>query len=100
MFRQGVETVLFEEEAAPARVVVGHSPAVGASATASWIREALEGRIPLPHPLVNQLACCLFASGYTDDMNQAKAIAAVEARGLTSPERSGAGEGRRSRAVF
>jgi len=87
LFRQGVETVLFEEESAPARVSAGNFPAIDAAATARWIRLALDGRFPLPHPLVNQLACCLHASGYTDDMNQAKAIAAVEAGGLVSTDR-------------
>ena len=47
-------------------------------ATAEWTRRAIAGEIPLPHPLVNQLACCLFVSGYATDMNQAKAIAAME----------------------
>ena len=81
-FRQGESTTLFEEEWAPAKTLPGLPPSIEASATADWIRQALDGRIPVPHPLVNQLACCLFACGYTDDMNQAKAIAAVEAGGL------------------
>ena len=38
----------------------------------------MAGEAPIPHPLVNQLACCLYACGYADDMNQAKAIAAIE----------------------
>ena len=70
-----------------------------AVAGASWLLAgALAGgggkasarQLPVPHPLVNQLACCLYAAGYTEDMNQAKAIAAVEAGGLTpsTPERS------------
>ncbi|SFZ79407.1 DNA-binding protein YbiB [Chitinimonas taiwanensis] len=49
-----------------------------ASATARWIEAVLAGDIPLPTPLVNQLACCLYGIGYVDDMNQAKAIVAVE----------------------
>ena len=61
-----------------------------------WIRQAIAGQVPIPHPLVNQLACCLYASGYTDDMNQAKAIAAVEAGGPTPPPH--AREGARSPA--
>ena len=40
------------------------------------------GHAPLPTPLVNQLACCLYASGYAQDMNQAKAIVAVETGSL------------------
>jgi anthranilate phosphoribosyltransferase len=55
-----------------------------AAATALWTTQVLAGEIPLPMPLVNQLACCLYASGYTQDMNQAKAIAAVEAGGLAA----------------
>ncbi|MNC88628.1 hypothetical protein D3C83_44610 [compost metagenome] len=39
---------------------------------------------PLPLPLVNQIACCLFGAGHTDDMNQAKAVVAVEAGNLAA----------------
>lgn len=49
--------------------------------TVTWIKQALAGEIALPHPILNQLACCLFASGYTKDMHQAKAIAAMTAGG-------------------
>jgi hypothetical protein len=42
----------------------------------------LDKQIPLPKPMANQLACLLFASGYAEDFNQAKAIVAVEATGL------------------
>ncbi len=45
--------------------------------TAAWTRTALAGDVPVPHPLINQLACCLFVCGYAADMSQAKAIAAV-----------------------
>jgi hypothetical protein len=31
---------------------------------------------------VNQIACCLYGAGYTADMNQAKAIAAVQTGSL------------------
>ena len=81
-YRQGEPLALFEEELAPARTLPSEPASIEAAATASWIRQALAGEVPVPHPLVNQLACCLYASGYTDDMNQAKAIAAVEAGGL------------------
>jgi hypothetical protein len=47
-----------------------------------WIKRALAGEAPIPHPLVNQLACCLYVCKYTEDMNQAKAIAAVETGSL------------------
>ncbi len=42
----------------------------------------LDKQIPLPKPIANQLACLLYASGYAEDVNQAKAIVAVEATGL------------------
>jgi len=82
-FRQGEAVVLFEEEMQSARGTLSQLCAVDAVATAAWVKQAMAGQVPIPHPLVNQLACCLYASGYTDDMNQAKAIAAVEAGGLT-----------------
>lgn len=46
-------------------------------ATSRWVRTALAGEVPVPHPLVNQLACCLFVSGYAVDMCEAKAVAAM-----------------------
>lgn len=80
----GTRTALFEEEMGPGKAVHGLLTAVDAHATAVWIRRALAAETPLPHPIVNQLACCLYACGYTDNMNQAKAIAAVEAGGLST----------------
>jgi anthranilate phosphoribosyltransferase len=53
-----------------------------AKATVDWMRSVLDGHSPLPQPLANQLACCLYASGYADDFNQAKAIVALEGNGL------------------
>jgi anthranilate phosphoribosyltransferase len=81
-FDQGDRRVVFEEEAGPVKPAAGLPAAIDAHATAAWIRQALAGDTPIPHPLVNQLACCLYASGYTEDMNQAKAIAAVETGSL------------------
>jgi anthranilate phosphoribosyltransferase len=81
-FQRGVRQLLFEEEAGPVRPVAGLPAGIDAHATAQWMRLALAGEAPIPHPLVNQLACCLYACGYTDDMNQAKAIAAMEAGSL------------------
>jgi len=83
LFRQGEAVTLFEEEMQSVRGTQTQPCAVDAAATAGWVKQAMAGQVPIPHPLVNQLACCLYASGYTDDMNQAKAIAAVEAGGLT-----------------
>ena len=88
-FRRGVRQTLFEEEAGPVRPVAGLPAGIDAHATAQWMRLALAGAAPIPHPLVNQLACCLYACGYTDDMNQAKAIAAVEAGSLAPGAQGG-----------
>ena len=81
-FEHGERIVLFEEEAGPAKPIAGLPVSLDAHATAAWTRQALDGGAPIPHPLVNQLACCLYVSGYTEDMNQAKAIAAVETGSL------------------
>ncbi len=51
-------------------------------ATADWMRRVLAGECAIPAPLANQLACCLYAAGYVDDFNQAKAIVAVEGSGI------------------
>lgn len=75
---RGERLVLFDEEAGPVGPVAGLPANIDAHATAAWIRQALDGGAPIPRPLINQLASCLYLCGYTDDMNQAKAIAAVE----------------------
>ncbi len=98
-FHEGDSSVLFEEEILSARATLSHPSAIDASATAGWVRQAMAGQVPIPHPLVNQLACCLFSSGYTDDMNQAKAIAAVEAGGLTPQAHGRSGDGGHTRVL-
>lgn len=76
--------LLFEAECGPVRSMPSLPKASSASTSAAWIKQAISGQIPLPLPLVNQLACCLYGTGYAQDMNQAKAIAAVEAGGLAA----------------
>ena len=80
-FNDGGHQTLFEAEPLPVAPsglrgsrLPGHADA---KSTARWIREALSGKEPLPPPITNLLACCLFGAGYTDDFNQAKAIVAV-----------------------
>lgn len=51
-----------------------------AKTTAQWTLKVLDGSLPLPLPLANQLVCCLFASGYARDFNEAKALVAVESK--------------------
>lgn len=80
----GVVDVLFEAEHESLRSLPNLPDAADAVSTAKWIRRILDKQIPLPKPIANQLACCLFASGYAEDFNQAKAIVAVEATGLAT----------------
>jgi anthranilate phosphoribosyltransferase len=78
----GMVDVLFEAEHESLRALPDLPDAADAACTAQWIRRVLDKQAPLPKPIANQLACCLFASGYAEDFNQAKAIVAVEATGL------------------
>ncbi len=76
--------VLFEAEGAALKQPATLPVATDAHSAAAWIRRAMAGEVPLPLPLVNQIACCLYGAGYTDDMNQAKAIVAVETGSLAA----------------
>ena len=83
-FHDAAAQVLFEAEVGPGKMTPTLPQAVDAATTAAWIKGVLVGETPVPLPLVNQLACCLFGSGYTNDMNQAKAIVAVETGSLAA----------------
>jgi anthranilate phosphoribosyltransferase len=84
--------LLFEQEHG-ALECADHGESVEARATASYIGKILEGLLPTPLAIVNQLACCLYACGFTDDyndvkdsnhakdFNHAKALAAVQTHG-------------------
>ena len=56
-------------------------PAIDARATGAWIASVMRDHSPLPLPVRNQLAVCLYAAGYTDDLNQARAITAINGFG-------------------
>ena len=56
-------------------------PALDARATGAWIDQVMREHLPLPLPLRNQLAVCLYAAGYTEDLNQARAITAINGFG-------------------
>lgn len=56
-------------------------PALDARATGAWISEVMHDHVSLPLPIRNQLAACLYASGYTEDLNQARAITAINGFG-------------------
>jgi anthranilate phosphoribosyltransferase len=81
-FRDGGSDLLFDAEAAPLRNLGTLPHATDAASTASWIRRVMAGEVPLPVPLANQIACCLYGADYTNDLNQAKAIAAIETGSL------------------
>ena len=78
----GRADVLFEAEHDSLRALPCLPEAIDAASTARWIGRVLDHQLPLPKPIANQLACCLFACGYAGDLNQAKAIVAVETNGL------------------
>ncbi len=83
-FHDGQSTYLFEAETGPISSLPTIPESADAATTAAWIKRVLAREIFAPQPLVNQLACCLYASGYTQDFNQAKAIAAVETGSLAA----------------
>jgi len=85
-FCDGAHETLFEAEPLP---VMTNGPRTSrlpehadAKSTARWIRDALSGKEPLPPPITNLLACCLYGAGYADDFNQSKAIVAVRTHSL------------------
>ncbi len=83
LVRGGSVQALFDAEATP-RCAHPLPAADDLQGTARWIAGVLEGRIPMPAPITNQFACCLYGAGYAQDMNQAKAIAAVETGSLAA----------------
>ena len=82
LIRNGKGEILFKAEARSTRCALNAPRANDARSTAEWTQAVLRGEIPMPLPLVNQIACCLYGAGYTVDMNQAKAIAAVQTGSL------------------
>jgi anthranilate phosphoribosyltransferase len=84
LVRDGASTVLYEPEPSHEEDNEAAEADVGARSTAEWMRRVLAGHAALPQPIINQLACCLYASGHSTDLNQAKAIVAVETRSLAA----------------
>ena len=77
---EGAPTTLFEAEHGSVTALPSLPDEADARSTAGWIRRALDSEHAIPSPILNQAACCLYASGATDDLNQAKATVAVHAR--------------------
>jgi anthranilate phosphoribosyltransferase len=88
LFDAGERVTLFDGHALPAAAGAARACSLpeypDAKSTASWIEQALTGRQPMPLPIANLLACCLFGAGYAEDFNQAKAIVAVRTHTLTA----------------
>lgn len=84
LFEDGAPRVLFGAESGPIKSLPALPDTCDAASTAAWIKRVLAREAPAPLPLVNQLACCLYACGYSQDLNQAKAIAAVETGSLAA----------------
>ena len=84
LFHGGEPRVLFEAESGPIKSLPAIPDTCDAVSTARWIKRVLAREAPTPLPLVNQIACCLYACGYSQDFNQAKAIAAVETGSLAA----------------
>lgn len=82
LVRNGKGETLFEAEAGSVRCASNLPRGNDVRGTAEWTRAVMRGEMPMPLPLVNQIACCLYGAGYTVDMNQAKAIAAVQTGSL------------------
>lgn len=68
-------------EAQPSASPLASLPAPDARATGNWSAQVLRDTLPLPLPLRNQLAVCLYAAGYTEDLNQARAITTINGFG-------------------
>lgn len=77
LLRAGERRLLFEAESATAGPPSAAPAGGDARATARWTERALAGKAPLPAPLANLLACCLYGAGYCEDFNQCKAVVAL-----------------------
>jgi anthranilate phosphoribosyltransferase len=62
-FNDGREEVLVEREEGSISVVPQLPESMDATVTANWIRRALAGEVPIPQPILTQVACCLYACG-------------------------------------
>ncbi len=68
-------------EAQSATSLPANLPEMDARATGAWTDRVMRDHLPLPLPIRNQLAVCLYAAGYTEDLNQARAITAINGFG-------------------
>jgi len=79
LFDGGLGTVLFEADGASLRAGMAVPGGRDPQAVAAWTREALAGQVPVPGPLIHQLASCLFGCGSAASLSEAKAMVALGA---------------------
>lgn len=79
LIQDGQTLRVYEAQSTPMQTA--SLPGLDARSTGAWITQILHGTQPLPMPIRNQLAVCLYAAGYTDDLNQARAITAINGFG-------------------
>ena len=79
LMQVGVVQKVYQSQSVPS--LSASMPAIDARATGAWIASVMRDHSPLPLPIRNQLAVCLYAAGYTDDLNQARAITAINGFG-------------------
>ena len=76
--------VLFEAESGVLKHLPHLPENMDAAVTARWIRQALSGQVPVPAPIINQVACCLYGAGVAKSLNEAKALATLEVNGFAA----------------
>ena len=75
-FAAGQAHVLAEAEEGVIAAVPQLPEEMDALVTAQWIQRALAGEVPVPGPILTQLACCLLAAGAATDMTAELALVA------------------------
>ena len=76
-FDHGNTRVLCEAEEGSIASVPALPESMDAQVTAAWISRALRGEVPIPPPLLTQVACCLVAAGAATQLDDALAIVAA-----------------------
>lgn len=79
LIQDGQSQPVYDAQSTPS--LQANLPETDARATGAWIDQLMREQLPLPLPIRNQLAVCLYAAGYTEDLNQARAITAINGFG-------------------
>ena len=79
LVQDGQGQQVYEAQSTPSELA--NLPGMEARATGAWTEQVIRDHLPLPLPIRNQLAVCLYAAGYTEDLNQARAITAINGFG-------------------